>query len=235
MCWNWFDEAHHHRGRGEPAMIVAVVRRIASEFAVDPTRVYSAGLSAGGAMAVILGRTYPELFAAIGCHSGLAHESATDYASALRVMKEGVDAHALPPRQLACSVPIIVFHGDADLTVHPKNGASIVQQFVDSYAAQPWAEPVDISVAIQSGRAGGRRFTRQVHQGKGAQVVAEHWTINGGGHAWSGGVRAGSYTDVAGPNVSSEMLQFFLRHRLPRAASLVGATTDIPSHQDARS
>jgi poly(hydroxyalkanoate) depolymerase family esterase len=213
MCWNWFDETHHHRGQGEPRLIAALTRKIIAEHGIDRSRVYVAGLSAGGAMAVILGRTYPELFAAVGCHSGLAHGSATDGYSAVQAMKDGVDAQALPQRRLAVDVPIIVFHGDQDFTVHPRNSASIVQQFLDSHTAQRRHEPVDVSVSQESGCAGGRAFTRHLHKGKAGRVVAEHWTIEGSGHAWSGGSRRASYVDVNGPDASREMLRFFLQRR----------------------
>ena len=214
MCWNWFDETHHHRDRGEPGLIAAVTRKVMAEHAVDRTRIYVAGLSAGGAMAVILGRTYPELFAAVGCHSGLAHGSATDRYSAFQAMQDGVDAHALPRRNLEASVPIIVFHGDMDFTVHPRNSTCIVQQCLDSYRALARHEHADVSVWKETGREGGRAFTRHVHKGRSGRVVAEHWTINGTGHAWSGGLRRGSYTDANGPVASKEMLRFFLQRRL---------------------
>lgn len=204
MCWNWFDESHHHRGQGEPALIAALTRSVIAGYRVDATRVYVGGLSAGGAMAVILGRTYPDLFAAVGCHSGLAHGSATDGFSAMRAMKDGVDARALPRRTLAVSPPVIVFHGDSDCTVHPRNSMSIVEQFLESEHG---------AVSEKTGRVGGRAFTRHVHRGHGGRILAEHWTIKGFGHAWSGGTGRGRYTDPNGPEASKEMLRFFLQHR----------------------
>lgn len=207
-CWNWFDDTHHHRGRGEPEMIAALTRSVMADHPVDAARVYVAGLSAGGAMAVILGRTYPDLFAAVGCHSGLAHGSASDGAGAMRAMQDGVDARALPAQGAhqgrAARPPVIVFHGDADMTVHPSNGASVVEQFLASEQA---------AVSESAGRARGRAFTRQVHRGRDGRVVAEHWSIDGFGHAWSGGAGRGRYADPDGPDASKEMLRFFLQHR----------------------
>lgn len=214
MCWNWFGDTHHHRGQGEPALIAALTKKIIADYLVDRTRVYVAGLSAGGAMAIILGRTYPDLFAAVGSHSGLAHGSATDCYGAVQAMKDGVDVRDLPSQPSSVSVPVIVFHGDSDMTVHPRNSTSIVQQFRDSYERQRWHAPVSVSVSKETGEAGGRAFTRQVHKGKAGYVVAEHWIINGSGHAWSGGARRGRYTDVDGPDASKEMLRFFLQRRL---------------------
>lgn len=212
-CWNWFEEAHHQRGQGEPALIAGVTQKILSDFAVDTTRVGVTGLSAGGAMAVIMGRTYPDLFTAVGCHSGLAHGSARDLYGALRTMRDGADLGALAQGRVAASVPIIVFHGDMDSTVHLKNSAGVVQQSIASYAAQTGHERDEFTLALseETGEATGRGFTRNVHRGKAGQIVAEQWTVHGAGHAWSGGSRRGSYTDTNGPDASEEMLRFFIR------------------------
>jgi poly(hydroxyalkanoate) depolymerase family esterase len=209
-CWNWFDEAHHQRGKGEPALIAGVTRKVMAEYAVDRARVSVAGLSAGGAMAVILGRTYPDLFTAVGCHSGLAHGCATDHYGAMVAMRDGVDPHALAHANAVASVPIIVFHGDVDFTVHPKNGRGVVQQSIDSYTAQMPQEREKIASSQQIGQTAGRRFTRSIHRGKTGRVVAEQWTVHGAGHAWSGGSGRGSYTDATGPDASREMLRFFV-------------------------
>jgi poly(hydroxyalkanoate) depolymerase family esterase len=212
-CWNWFEACHHQRGQGEPALIAGVTRKILAEYAVDQTCVCVAGLSSGGAMAVILGRTYPDLFTAVGCHSGLAHGSATDRYGAMVAMRDGADSGALVKAGPAASVPIIVFHGDMDSTVHLKNSVGVVQQSIDSYAAQNRhkREKFEIALSEETGEATGRGFTRNVHRGKAGEVVAEQWTVHGTGHAWSGGSRRGSYTDANGPDASEEMLRFFMR------------------------
>jgi poly(hydroxyalkanoate) depolymerase family esterase len=212
-CWNWFEQAHHQRGQGEPALIAGVTQKIVAEYAVDQARVFVAGLSSGGAMAVILGRTYPDLFTAVGCHSGLAHGSATDRFGAMQAMRHGADPDTLPKAAPAASVPIIVFHGDMDSTVHLNNSAGVVQQSIDSYAAAIPRERTQIPIAIsnETGEVTGRAFTRKIHRGKAGEVVAEQWTVHGTGHAWSGGSRRGSYTDANGPDASEEMLRFFMR------------------------
>ena len=214
-CWNWFEAAHHQRGRGEPALIAGATRQIMAEYAVDDTRVSVAGLSCGGAMAVVLGRTYPDLFSAVGCHSGLAHGSATDGYGAMQAMRNGADPAAMAD---ACAgtgagrtVPIIVFHGDADATVHPNNSTAVVQQSLDSYLAQCPHGPEDLARTEESGEAGGRAYTRSVHRSPQGDVVAEHWTVHGTAHAWSGGRRQGRYTDALGPSASETMLDFFMR------------------------
>jgi poly(hydroxyalkanoate) depolymerase family esterase len=198
-CWNWFKHSHQQRGRGEPALLAAMTRDMIARHDIDPARVYVAGLSAGGAMAAILGETYPDVYAAVGVHSGLAPGAARDLPSALAAMRSG--ASAATPRP---GPPTIVFHGDADSTVHPANGEHVVQGRV----IQP-----DAQAEVDRQRApGGRGYTRRVHRSAQGAVLAEHWVVHGSGHAWSGGSRDGSYTDPGGPDASAQMLRFFLQH-----------------------
>jgi poly(hydroxyalkanoate) depolymerase family esterase len=210
-CWNWYDEAHHERDQGEPALIAALTRHLIAQYAVDESRVSVAGLSSGGAMAVILGRTYPDLFKAVGCHSGLAHRSATDSISAMSAMRDGADLASLRQATPPASIPVIVFHGDVDRTVHQKNSADVVQQTIECHMAQLPGEAREVAVLEETGEASGRSFTRHTHCRETGEVIAEHWTVHGTGHAWSGGNRHGSYTDASGPNASREMLRFFTR------------------------
>jgi len=198
-CWNWFKHNHQARGKGEPAILAGLVREVMATRAVDPARVYVAGLSAGGAMAAILGDAYPELFAAVGVHSGLPTGSATDVQSAFAAMGRGAQPRRGGPRPGA-TPPTIVFHGDADTTVHAVNGDRIFE------AAGLSARPDAQRAATHS--------RRTWVDAQGAER-GEQWTLHGGGHAWSGGDLAGSYTDPRGPDASAEMLRFFLRH--PRA------------------
>ena len=122
-CWNWFKAQHQQRGRGEPALLAGLTRQIVADHGADASRVYVAGLSAGGAMADVLGRTYPELFAAVGVHSGLPADAASNLPSALEAMRRG----AAPGSASGPSVcAVIVFHGDADTTAHHDNGAAMV-------------------------------------------------------------------------------------------------------------
>ena len=203
-CWNWFKHNHQKRGRGEPALLAGMTRDIISRYNIDPTRVYVAGLSAGGAMAAILGDAYPDLFAAVGVHSGLPTGSATNVQTALSVMQTGPGAIA----RTVASPPTIVFHGDQDTTVNPVNGEQAVIASAGGLKPQGTRE--------SSGR--GRDYTRRVYGEAGGRVVAEHWAVHGAGHAWSGGSARGSYTDAEGPDASAEMLRFFFANTLPGAA-----------------
>lgn len=211
-CWNWYDQAHQRRGEGEPALIAGLTRRIMAEHAVDATRVAVAGLSSGGAMAVILGRTYPDLFSAVGCHSGLAHGSATSSADAMRAMRDGPDPAGLAQAGSHTGPPVIVFHGDADPMVHRSNSSHVVRQSVDGHFTHRRDTHADIAIVEETGSTGGRKFTRQIHRKKCGRVLAEEWTVHGTGHVWSGGKPDGSYTDIRGPNASEEMLRFFINH-----------------------
>jgi poly(hydroxyalkanoate) depolymerase family esterase len=199
-CWNWFDAAHQQREQGEPSLIAGMTRQVLQEHGADPRRVYVTGLSAGGAMAAVMGAAYPELYAAVGVHSGLPVGAARDLMSGLNAMKGkhlGGKTHALRRR-----VPLIVFHGDQDAVVHPSNGTALIRQFLGDG---------DVREIEERGAAGaGRGHTRTTALDDGGRVVAEHWVVHGAGHAWAGGDPSGSYTDATGPDASAEMLRFFL-------------------------
>jgi poly(hydroxyalkanoate) depolymerase family esterase len=200
-CWNWFKHNHQARGKGEPGILAGMVRHVVATHDVDPARVYVAGLSAGGAMAAILGDAYPDLFAAVGVHSGLPAGSATDVQSAFAAMGGGATA---PPRvpKAGATPPTIVFHGDADATVHIVNGERVLA-----------AAGVTAGADVRHGAsASGVPYTRRIWVGGQGGERGEQWTIHGAGHAWSGGDPAGSYTDPRGPDASAEMLRFFLAH-----------------------
>lgn len=213
-CWNWFNPQDQQRERGEPAVLAGIVQEVTARHAADPTRVYVAGLSAGAAMAVILGEAYPDRFAAVGAHSGLPFGSAHDVGSALAAMKGGRRGGPVPAsaHHATRAVPTIVFHGDRDHTVQQKNGARIVEQARAAFEGGPDGRPLRV-VDEPGSTPAGRRFERSTLVDSDGRVQIEQWTVHGAGHAWSGGDAAGSYTDASGPDASAEMLRFFLTHR----------------------
>ncbi|MCJ8157790.1 PHB depolymerase family esterase [Sphingomonas sp. LaA6.9] len=204
-CWNWFKPGDQRRDRGEPALIAGITRQVIADQRADAARVYVAGLSAGGAAAAIMGAAYPDLYAAIGIHSGLACGAARDLPSALAAMRSGGSAGSTTNGSRF--VPVITFHGDRDTTVHQINSRQIIAA---AYAAAGGF----LQTRTETGRsAGGRGYTCDKSVDDKGQVLIEQWTIHGAGHAWSGGNNLGSYTDPTGPDASREMLRFFLDHR----------------------
>jgi poly(hydroxyalkanoate) depolymerase family esterase len=212
-CWNWFRPTDQRRDQGEPSLVAGITRQVMRDYAVDPQRVYIAGLSAGAAAAAVMGATYPDLYAAIGVHSGLAYGSANDLSSALVAMRQGDLAAASEAAGIAAvladgpAVPTIVFHGDRDTTVHPRNGDHVIARSKRTAGSQ---------TAVHRGRvSGGHAYTRTIHTDASGRAILEQWDIHGAGHAWSGGSPAGSFTDPRGPDAASEMMRFFLEHTLP--------------------
>lgn len=202
-----------------------MVQDVMARHAVDTQRVYVAGLSAGGAMAALLGREYPDLFAAVGVHSGLQAGAAHNVMGALSAMKNGAKPGAttqptastptLPPP------PTIVFHGDADPTVHAHNGEQLIQATLSALASAPGGAPATVKTVQQGHSASGQGYTRTVYSLAGGAdteskrprpAVAEHWVLHGAGHAWAGGNAGGSHTDPRGVDATQEMLRFFLEH-----------------------
>jgi poly(hydroxyalkanoate) depolymerase family esterase len=212
-CWNWFRPGDQIRGEGEPALIAGLTRQVMSDYSVDEERVYAAGLSAGAAAAAVLAAAYPDLYAAIGVHSGLACGAAKDVPSAFAAMRRsGPMAKRRSSGNLygrggySRIVPAIVFHGDQDTTVHPSNGDQVIAQLKKTLTT-------DTRVTVEDGRVpGGRAYTRTVHRDAADHSIFEQWVIHGAGHAWSGGSPTGSYTDPQGPDATREMLRFFLDH-----------------------
>jgi len=205
-CWNWFRPGDQQRDRGEPALLAGITRHVIAEHGVDADRVYVAGLSAGGAAAAIMAAEYPDIFAAVGVHSGLACGAARDLPSALSAMQRGGGAPGTAGAGRRF-VPVITFHGNRDSTVNEVNSREIV-------AAASAAAGVPLEIRVEEGSSGsGRRFTRSSSVDPKGTVLIEQWTIEGSGHAWSGGDAAGSYTDPSGPEASREMVRFFLEHK----------------------
>jgi poly(3-hydroxybutyrate) depolymerase len=203
-CWNWFRPGDQARGAGEPAILAGLTESLRDEFSIPRDRIFAAGLSAGGAMAAILGETYPDLYAAIGVHSGLAHGAASDVVSAFGAMKgQGGLVQRPVPTGVAENGPrVIVFHGGADTTVHPSNGDRVIAGHGGQLATM---ERLD-EAATGERRGYARRIARRAD----GRIGLEHWLVEGAQHAWAGGDARGSYTDPRGPDASAEMARFFL-------------------------
>ena len=231
-CWNWFDLANQSRDHGEPAMIVGIVQDIlqnTAQWTIDTARIYVAGISAGAAMSVILGATYPDIFAAIGIHSGFEYQALKSHRGALTISKrrgpdplqQGLAAYEAMG-SYARIVPTIVFHGTKDTVINITNGDQVVQQWMqtdmlashDTYVADFNAPATATTYKIPTGYA----YTVYTWQNSRGKTIQEYWKVNGLGHAWSGGNSSGSYTDSRGPSASEALYAFFMHHSMHRKA-----------------
>ena len=214
-CWNWFQQTDQYRDMGEPSLIAGITKQIMSDYHVDAQRVYVAGLSSGGAMAAIMATTYPDLYAAVGVHSGLAYGAAHDLPSAFAAMNQGTNQGTRYPTQ---SIPLIVFHGDSDTTVAPINADLLLDQWLRGVNDGQGSMQQSVQdVQVERGHAAnGHTYTRSIYHDTSGQSIIEKWIVHQAGHAWSGGSPSGSYTDSRGPDASAEMVRFFTEHSKER-------------------
>jgi len=225
-CWNWFDSADQSRGSGEPAIIAGIVQAVeqtTSQWTIDTHRIYAAGLSAGAAMTVILGATYPDIFAAIGVQSGLEYQAATSSTEAYTALRQGGPD---PARQgqaaynamgsAARVVPTITFHGTSDYLVYPINGEQVVRQWMqtDHLASHnAYNASFNSPTSTTNGQvAGGHSYSVYTWNDNNGNEVQEYWLVNGMGHGWSGGSSSGTYTDPQGPGATQAIYNFFMNH-----------------------
>jgi len=206
-CWNWFQATHQQRNAGEPSFIAGITHQIMSEYHVNVRQVYIAGLSSGGAMAAIMAATYPDLYTAIGVHSGLPYGAANDLPSAFSAMKQGTPQHVW---SLSEFIPLIVFHGDRDTTVAPVNADHLLGQWLNTANKGPM-KVQDVRVERRQA-PGGRPYTRSNYYDESGRTIIERWIVHQAGHVWTGGSPGGSFTDPKGPDASAEMIRFFMQH-----------------------
>jgi poly(3-hydroxybutyrate) depolymerase len=201
-----------------PAILAGMTREVMNRYAVDPGKVYVAGRWAGGAMASVMGTAYPELYAAVGVHSGLACGSAHDLRSAFAAMRGipvSTTGRNTASTSAAPATPTIVFHGDRDKTVHPRNSEQVVSQSVEQSSAS------SVDASTERGEVpGGHAYTRTVYRNSTGRVILEHWLVHEGGHAWFGGSPRGSYVDPRGPDAAREMIRFFYEHTFEGTVNL---------------
>ena len=153
-------------------------------------------------MAAVMAATHPELYEAVGIHSGLAHRSARDLPSALAAMRgdhrSSRTAGPIPPRPARQ----IVFHGSSDHTVAPANARVLMEEARSAHGA--------LDAVARQFQAGARTVEHIELRAADGIPKAEAWLITGAGHPWSGGDPAGSFAKADGPNASKEMMRFFL-------------------------
>ena len=214
-CFQWWEPAHQARNAGEPKELADAALAVAKGHGVDEDRVYVGGISAGAAMTVILGATYPDRFVAIGVMAGVEYKRATSLSAALSVSANGgpgADAQGdlafAAMGTFARPVPTFVLHGTADGVVAPVNGDQVADQWRRTNTrvlGESAIEPV-----VSAAGTAGYPFTRHVHRNKanGASVI-EYYVVDGLGHAWSGGKMGESYSDPRGPDATALMWAFF--------------------------
>jgi poly(hydroxyalkanoate) depolymerase family esterase len=218
-CWNWFRREDQQRGAGEPALLAGLTRQIMATYHVDASHVFVAGLSAGAAMSVILGTTYPDLYAA-------AHDLATAYVA----MQHGGLAPAHPERRTsggtgvpARVVPTIMFHGDRDLTVNAVNADHVLAPWVQAPEERDTTHRPNQRVRVERGQVpGGYAYTRSIYQDPQGRTLMEKWMVHQMGHAWSGASPRGSYSDPKGPDASADRTLRLDAHLLRDAINVGG-------------
>jgi poly(hydroxyalkanoate) depolymerase family esterase len=207
-CWNWFDR-RTARGLGEAAIVAAQAAEVLERFALDERRVYVAGLSSGGALAAALALHTPGFVRAVAIHSGVACGVASDAAGTHRVMAEGPRQEVLPASR--GRVPALIIHGKDDRTVVPVNVVYLARQFlvfnggeVPAGAALPRPGMLSLPWVSPEGPDGDYYVGRR--------LAAKVLTIDGLGHAWSGGDAAYPFFDAKHEDATRLVCDFFAAH-----------------------
>ncbi len=243
-CWNWFDPKHQSRDEGEPALIAAVIQDIRSSYSVDAKRIYVVGISAGGAMAVVMAASYPELFAGLGVVAGEEYKAGTTVEAGLSSMKvggpdpnqQGLLAYQAMQKSLAGSkkrMPVIAFHGTKDPYLNPLNTDQLIAQWAQTNDYLDDGKDND-SVTVQSPNEtkgavpNGYRYTKGQYKDSSGRLLMEKWVVEGLGHAWPGSPIANQFADPKGPKASAETWRFFSETTLDSPVSPSGPTTVKP-------
>lgn len=220
LCWNWFLTANQSRGAGEPSIIAGITNQIKSSYTVDAHRTFVLGVSAGAAMSVIMGATYPDIYAAVGSGAGCEYGG---YPCGINggpdPVTQGQKAYQAMG-SLHRVVPVIAFQGSADTTVYPINGTQLVQQWIstDDYAddgTHNGSIPTGANSTTNGTSPGGQTYTVSHYVDHGGANLIDYWYVNGMGHAWGGGCSCEAYADPNGPDETAAMWAFFSAHPKP--------------------
>jgi poly(hydroxyalkanoate) depolymerase family esterase len=213
LCFNWFQAEDTARGRGEAASIANMVEAIQARHALDPARTFVTGLSAGGAMTMVMLAAYPELFAAGAPIAGVAFGCADSVSDAFQCMagRGSSDAAGLAKSVRRASrhagpwPRLQVWQGSADTTVVPGNADSIARQWAALHGLP--AEPDSFDEV-----AG---FPRRAWLDPHGEPVLEHLSITGMAHGVPLAARGG---DEAIGAPGAHMLEVGLSSTLQIAA-----------------
>jgi poly(hydroxyalkanoate) depolymerase family esterase len=219
-CWRWFDRETVNGG-GEAALIAGLVRSVVGRYPVDRSRVYVAGISAGGAMASILALCYGATFAACAIISGVMYGAADSLLEASAVLRRGSRSKPQAAARIAARrsspyvgfVPALVMHGDHDDTVNPSNAEQIIQQF-QAFAEFTGTPSSSALVASEERRVigEGRPYLQRDYL-RNNRVLLRKILVEGLGHVWSGGDTRHRFNDASGPNASQLIWDFVSEFR----------------------
>ena len=207
-CWNWYDTRSGKADR-EAASLMAAVDQVCLLYPVDRARIAVVGLSAGAGMAALLATRYPQRFAAVAMHSGVAPGAAQSTATALGAMR-GQRVPAMPATAVGKALgaaaagvalpALLVLHGDADTVVSASNAASAAAVWATATGARAGPERV-----LQRGQRHPMRVTDFTHAGQTRVTLCQVAHL---GHAWSGGAPQLPFSDAAGPDASKLVWAF---------------------------
>lgn len=229
-CWQWWDPQNQRRGGPVPGSLAAIAG--AMDVRIDPTRIYAMGLSSGGAMAAILGVVYPDLFSAVGVHSGVGFAAGGGTACALKVLRDVPDdaedrgrlgyLHQTAHRV----VPAVIIHGTDDDVVEPAHADGLVREIAqrndfadddrdnDSFDADPDSELDETGPCRAEEADDCHPYQLARYEDRDGNVMLERVLVEDLGHAWPGRRGGRDYADPRGPDAGELFWRFFKDHAL---------------------